>query len=107
MITIEFLRQTRVGGYALFDLAVSFFGMYLLSPLLSKIFLKFKVYIPKLNWLYLTLPIGIIAHILIGRITLMTANFLDLQGHYVLKVVIVILCILGLRGIKIVKTGTV
>jgi len=61
---IEFLRQFRFGGYAFFDLIVAFLGVYLLSPLLSKIFLKIKIYIPKSNWIFLTLPIGILIHIL-------------------------------------------
>ncbi|PIR74625.1 MAG: hypothetical protein COU35_01560 [Candidatus Magasanikbacteria bacterium CG10_big_fil_rev_8_21_14_0_10_47_10] len=77
--------------------------MYLLAPLLSKLFLKLGLDIPKHNWLYLTLPIGILAHILVGTITPMTRNLLDLHGHYILKIVIIALVILGLRGVKIVR----
>lgn len=72
MTTIEFLRQFKLGEYAIFDLVASFFGIYLLSPFLSKIFKKIRLDIPKVNWLYLTLPIGILAHILVGNITPMT-----------------------------------
>lgn len=50
MILIEFLRQFRFGGYAIFDFVIAFLGIYLLSPLLSKIFLKFRIDIPKQNW---------------------------------------------------------
>jgi len=103
MSTIEWLRQFRVGGYAIFDLAVSFIGMYLLSPLLAKLFLKLRIVVPKNNWLYLTLPLGIVVHLLVGNRTQMTKDFLDPNGHYVLKLLIIALCILGLRGIKIRK----
>lgn len=103
MIPIEFFRQFRVGGYAIFDIALAFLGIYLLSPLLSRLFLKVKINIPKKNWLFLTLPIGIIAHLAVGRITPMTENFININDHYVLKILIITLLILGLRGVKIIK----
>lgn len=102
-ITIEFLRQFRFGRYAIFDLVVAFLGMFVLSPLLSKIFLMFRIKIPKRNWLFLTLPISIVVHLLVGKITLMTQDFIDPQGHYVLKIFIIILFIFGMWGIKIAK----
>ncbi|MBU0546506.1 hypothetical protein KKA13_04625 [Patescibacteria group bacterium] len=77
--------------------------MYLLAPLLSKLFLKLRINIPKRNWLFLTLPIGVVVHLLVGKITPMTKYFLDIHGHYILKIIILGLFFLGLRGIKIVK----
>ncbi|OIO13962.1 hypothetical protein COV53_01850 [Candidatus Gottesmanbacteria bacterium CG11_big_fil_rev_8_21_14_0_20_37_11] len=74
--------------------------MYLLSPLLSIPFRRFKIEIPKKNWLFLTLPISILVHLLVGKMTPMTKNFIDLQGHYVLKVLILILLVLGLKELK-------
>lgn len=103
MFSITYLRQFRIGEYAIFDFAVSFLAVYLLAPLLSKLFLKLRINIPKYNWLILTVPISILVHLLVGKITPMTKNFLDLNGHYILKIVIIGLLVLGLRGIKIVK----
>jgi hypothetical protein len=103
MIPIEFLRQFRLGEYAIFDFAIAFLGIYLLSPILSKIFLKFHIDIPKKSWLYLTLPIGIITHLLFGKMTPLTRNFLDIHDHYVLKIIIIGLLFLGLGGIKTIK----
>lgn len=103
MTLLEFLRQFRFGEYAVFDFATSFLGIYLLSPLLSKIFLKFRLDIPKKSWLLLTLPISIIVHLLVGVITPMTRDFIDIDDHYILKIIILILLILGLKGVKIVK----
>ena len=103
MITVEFLRHYRIFGYAIFDLSISFLGIGILSPILSRIFLFFRIIIPKKNWLFLTLPIGIIAHILTGNHTLMTKNFIDPYANYILKILIVGLFILGMRGIGVGK----
>lgn len=103
MTPIEFLRQFRLGGYAIFDFAVAFLGIYLLSPLLSKLFLKVRVDIPKRNWLFLTLPVSVLAHLLVGNVTPMTKNFLDINGHYVLKIVILTSLFFGIKGVKITK----
>lgn len=102
-MTIENLRQPKILGFALFDLVASFLGIYLLAPLLSKIFLFAKIDIPRKNWLLLTLPIGIMVHMAVGNITPMTKSFLDPHGGYILKIFILFLFILGLRGIKIIR----
>ncbi len=100
-MTIEFLRQFRIGGYAIFDIAVSFLGIYLLAPLLSKIFLKFNIKITRKSWLLLTLPISILFHLLVGRITPMTKNFFVLDSHYGIKIVILILLCFGLKDVRV------
>lgn len=105
MDALTYLRQFRIFNYAIFDLAISFIGFYLLAPLLSKLFKKINIDIPKINWLYLTLPIGIVTHIFFGKITPMTKNFLDLHNNYLLKAVIIGLLFLGLRNIKIRKAA--
>lgn len=103
MDILTFLRQFRLLDYAIFDFIVSFLGIYLLSPTLSKMFRKIRIEIPKINWLFLTLPIAIISHILVGVITPMTKDFLDVNGHYLLKIIILFLLVLGLKNIKILK----
>lgn len=99
MLTLEYIRQFRVFGYALFDLGVSFLGVYLLAPLLTKLFLMFGVKISRKSWLLLTLPLSIAIHLLVGTMTQMTRDFFDIQGHYVIKILIIGLLILGTRGI--------
>ena len=103
MTTIEFLRQFRIGEYAIFDFIVSFLGIYLLSPILSKIFLKIKIIIPKRNWIFLTLPIGFLFHLVFGSITPMTRDILNIHDHYILKIVMLILLFFGIKGLKIIK----
>ncbi len=103
MNTIEYLRQFRIGEYAIFDFAVSFLGMYLLSSILSKLFLKIKIIIPKNNWIFLTVPLSIIFHLLTNTMTTMTKDFLDINSHYVIKILILLFLIRGLKEIKLVK----
>jgi hypothetical protein len=103
MIPIEFLRQFRVGGYAIFDFAAVFLGFYLLAPLLSKIFRKIRLDISRRSWLFLALPIGILTHLAFGKMTPMTRDFIDLSGHYLLKIIILILLFFGIKNIRIVK----
>ncbi|MDP3970552.1 MAG: hypothetical protein Q8P90_02530 [bacterium] len=97
---IEYLRQFRLGEYAIFDFAVTFLGMLLVAPLLTWLCKKIGFKVPIKNWVILGLPIGILVHVLVGNITPMTADFIDLHGHYLLKIFIVVLIFLGLRGIK-------
>ncbi|MCF6276646.1 MAG: hypothetical protein L3J07_02230 [Candidatus Magasanikbacteria bacterium] len=103
MEILEFLRQFRLGGYAIFDFVVAFGGIYLISPRLTRLFQKIKIRVPKRNWLFLTLPISILIHLIVGSITPMTRDFINIYGNYTLKIVILILLILGLRGVRVRK----
>ncbi|AHB41060.1 hypothetical protein P148_SR1C00001G0253 [candidate division SR1 bacterium RAAC1_SR1_1] len=106
MNVIEFLRQFRVGGYAIFDLVVAFGGMYLLAPLLSRLFKKIRIIVPRLNRVFLTLPIAVIVHFLVGNITPMTKDIVDIHGHYLIKIIILVSLFFGIRKIKILKKST-
>lgn len=103
MDLISFLRQFRIGGYAVFDFAVSFLGIYFIAPYLTILFRKFKLEIPRISWMYFTIPLSIITHILIGRFTPLTLNFLDRSGHYLVKVVIIVLILLGIKDVHLIK----
>jgi hypothetical protein len=97
---LKFLRSFRIANYALFDLAIAFLGIVLLAPLLSRLALKVGLKIPLSSWLFFTLPLSILSHLLVGNKTAMTKNFLDPHGHYLLKILIIILLLLGLKEIK-------
>lgn len=94
-MTIEYLRSFRLAGYAIFDLTLAFVGIYLLAPVLSKLFLKIGVVVPRISWVLLTLPLGILVHVLVGTNTMMVKDFLDPSGHYGLKIFILILTAWG------------
>lgn len=99
MNIITYLRHWRFEGYAIFDLTLSFLGMWLISSFLSKIFRLIGINVPPLNWVILTLPISIVAHLLVGRYTPMVQNFLNPHDHWILKILIITCLILGLWGI--------
>ena len=104
MVPIEYLRQFRLSGYAIFDFIAVFLGFLILAPLLSKLFLKLKLDVPKRNWIFLSLPISIPVHLLVGQITPMTRDFFNIHDHYILKIILITLLILGLKGIKLINT---
>ena len=103
MISLVYLRSFRIFNFAIFDIAISFLGMYLLSGILSKIFLKIGVQIPQRSWALWSLPIGFLAHLLVGQMTPMTKNLIDLNEHYILKLVILAFLIAGCVGIRLTK----
>jgi hypothetical protein len=103
MPTLETLRQYNISGYAIFDLFFSFLGVYLLSPWLTAIFKKINLNIPKHNWLFLTLPASIVIHLLVGNYTQMTQDFLQPNGHFLLKAIIIGSFLAGIKDIKKLK----
>jgi len=98
MDLFEFLRQFRIGPFAVFDFAISYLGIYLLAPRLTKIFAKGKLYISRTDWLWLTLPIAILFHIVFAADTPLTKMVVDLNGFYAIKLLILIMLFMGLRA---------
>ena len=103
MFNIEFLRSFKLIDYAIFDFVASFLGIYLLSPILTKLFSIIKLKVTRKSWLLLTIPVSILVHYLVGNITPMTEDFLNLNAHYVLKGIIILMTYLGIKDIKIIK----
>lgn len=60
MNVLTSLRAPKVGPFAIFDLATAFAGMYLLAPRLG---------ITRERALWATIPVGVAAHVLIGKET--------------------------------------
>jgi len=100
VMTLETIRQIRLGEYAVFDLVLAFVGVYWAAPLLSRICRRLGVEVPRQSWLLLTLPLGLLVHLLIGSMTRMTREFINPEGDYLLKVLIVGLVLLGVKGMK-------
>ena len=69
MDTLTLLRQFRIGPFAIFDTVLSYVGVVLLSPLLSKLFTLLHVSIPKTSWLWWTLPLAVVFHLLFSQDT--------------------------------------
>ncbi len=100
MHALAFLRQFRIANFAVFDFAISFVAVYFLSPLLTKPFAKWGAYVPRKSWLYFTVPLAILVHVLTRTQTPLTRQFLDPSAHYLVKIIVLALFLLGLRGVR-------
>ena len=100
MTLIEFVRQYKVGPFSIFDFVTAYAGLYLLAPLLIRIFQRFHVRITLANILWLMLPLSVLVHLLIGTQTALTQMVVDPSGHYIAKAVILVMIYFGLRGIS-------
>ena len=91
MNTIDKLRSYRIGPFAIFDFAASYAGVWMLAPYLKK-------YATREQLLWLTVPIGIVTHVVIGQRT--PLNKMVLGPDYNLFVQIVVAYMLY-RGFSI------
>lgn len=62
MVSLEYLRQFRIGPFAIFDTVASYVGAGILSPLLSWLASKVNITVPKVSWLWFTLPLAVVFH---------------------------------------------
>lgn len=103
MSIMEFLRQFRIGKIALFDLTLAYVGIYFLSPWLTKLAKKINLSIGRKEWLWLTLPIGVITHLLIGQETALNKMLFNINGNYLSKIILIFMIYMGLRGVRKIK----
>ena len=100
---IQTLRSFRIGPFAVFDFAISYIAVYFLAPLLSRLFSYVGISVTRAQWLWLTLPISILVHLLSGAKTPFTMMVLDPHlnslGSIFAKLVIVGMLYMGIfRG---------
>ncbi|MFA5932591.1 MAG: hypothetical protein WCV81_04930 [Microgenomates group bacterium] len=103
---IEVLRQYRVGPFTLFDTLIAYIGIFLVAPLFSKLFARFNISISRSSWLWLTLPIGVIFHLIFQVHSPFMKTLLDPNGNYIAKIVLIFMLFMGLRNIKRVNKVT-
>ena len=100
---IELIRQLRIGPFAVFDTAVAYLGVFLLAPLLTRLALKAHLQVSKAQWLWLVLPVSILAHLIFGQSTPLTKMFIDPNDYYLVKFVILVMLLMGLKDTRITK----
>src|SRR3989338_7238300 len=100
MDLISALRQFRIGPFTIFDTAAAYVGIFLLSPLLTKLFFKFHLNISKTSWLWLTLPISVIFHFVFRQNTPLIKMLLDPSSFYIIAIVLLLMTYMGLRNIN-------
>ncbi len=98
MDTITLLRQFRIGPFALFDTVLSYVGVLLLSPLLSKLFAFLHISIPKTSWLWWTLPLSVVFHLLFNQRTPLIEILSQPLGFVVVGTILVLMLYMGVRN---------
>lgn len=98
-----FLRQFRIGPFALFDIALGYAGMLLLSPLLTKLFARLNIVIPWTTWLWWMLPISVIFHLLFVQSTPLMKVLATPLGLLIAGAVLTSMLYMGVRDCKPVK----
>ena len=97
MPTLEFLRSFRIFEMAIFDLVVSYLGIWLLSPFLIKLFKRFRLKTTKTQWLWLVLPLSIIIHLAVGQETALTRMIFDPYGNHLAKAIVLLMVFMALK----------
>lgn len=92
---IEYLRSFRVGPFAIFDFATSYVAVYLLAPYFSKLLAYAGIHVNREQWLWLTLPVALVFHLIFRPDTPFTKMFVDPTGGYVAKLVILIMLLMA------------
>lgn len=102
MITLEYLRQFKVGPFAIFDTVISYVGILILAPLLSWLMSRLHLKIPISSWLWFTMPISVIFHIIFRQSTPLM-KILTNPGQfqfYIALLILLTMTYIGLRGIS-------
>jgi hypothetical protein len=99
MNIIEYLRQFKIGSFAIFDFTLAYGVAYLISPLIIKLFAYFKITVTKINIMWLVLPVSILTHIIVGTYTPLTKMFLNVHDYYTLKIIVLVMIYFGLKGV--------
>ena len=57
MEIVGFLRQFKIGPFAIFDFALAYIGVFFIAPLLTKLFLRLNLKIKDNKMLYIHMKI--------------------------------------------------
>lgn len=97
MISLEHLRQFKIGPFAIFDIAVSYLSILILSPILNLLMSKLQVKVPLISWLCFTLPLSVIFHLIFHQSTPLMTILAD-PSHLQFYIAIFILLIMTYVG---------
>jgi|GEM_PF-3210061 len=97
---LTYLRQWRIADYSVFDSVLTLVALVFLAPWLSRLCRRVGWIVPLRAWYFFALPVSLLAHVLTGRFTPLTLQFLDPSGHIFVKVFMIALLALGFVGVK-------
>ncbi len=105
MFSIEYLRQFKIGPFAIFDTVSAYLGILLLAPILAWLFSKVNLKIPVVSWIWFTMPLSVLFHVLFRQST-PVVKILTIPNQpqfYIVLLVILFMVYMGLRKISIIR----
>lgn len=100
MIDIVYLRHFRIGPYAIFDFAVSYLGMYVIAPMLSAVVSKIHLNISRSGWMWLTLPLSVVFHIVFNQQTPLMKALISPDHYFIEAIALLFMLYMGLNNIR-------
>jgi len=97
---ITMLRSYRIGPFTIFDTVLAYVGVVILSPLLTKLFLVIHLKISLTSWLWLTMPLSVIFHLVFSQNTPLIKMLFNSDKFYIAWAVLLFMTFMGLRGVK-------
>lgn len=97
MDSISLLRQFKIGPFALFDIVISYVSVFLLAPLLTKLFHKVHLRISRAAWLWWTLPIAVLFHLAFRQNTPFMKLLFDPSSFYLPAILLIIMVLMGVK----------
>jgi len=64
---VTMLREYRIGPFTIFDTVLAYLGILIISPLLIKLFSLVHLKITLASWLWLTMPLSVIFHLVFSQ----------------------------------------
>jgi hypothetical protein len=100
MIDLAYIRQFRIGPYSIFDFAVSYLGVYFLAPLFSKACSKIHLNISRSGWMWLTLPLSVVFHLIFRQQTAFMKGLISPQHYFIEAIVLLFMLYMGLKDVR-------
>ena len=97
MDIVQFLRQFRIGPFAVFDTAISYLAIYLLSPTLTRGMRAFRIHVSRAGWLWFMLPASVLIHGLFQQRTPLMNQLFNPDTFFIAPVILVFMTYMGIK----------
>jgi len=102
MDIISTLRQFKIGPFAIFDTVISYLGLFLIAPILTKIFRGVHLEISRASWLWFVLPLSVVFHFFFSQQTPLIKLLVSSNG-YVAIIILLAMVYMGARTIRVTR----
>ena len=102
MDNLNFIRQFKIGPFAIFDTVISYIGLFLLAPILTKMFRIMRLEISLASWLWFVLPLSIVFHFFFSQQTPLMKLLVSSNG-YIAIIILLAMAYMGVRTIRVIR----